>query len=112
MKFVLWLSLVAERAGCILNPTNASIAEMAGTLLNHWNSKKHAISRDVSTMPTRNLYFASYSLIICKLQDVGYLLALHSPYRQANKTKDRTSQFGRHCKNCTDIDKLLYDANV
>ena len=112
MKFVLWLSLVAERAGCILNPTNASIAEMAGTLLNHWNSKKHAISRDVSTMPTRNLYFASYSLIICKLQDVGYLLALHLPYRQANKTKDRASQFGRHCKNCTDIDKLLYDANV
>ena len=63
-------------------------------------------------MPTRNLYFASYSLIICKLQDVGFLLAQHSPYRQANKTKDRTSQFGRHCKNCTDIGKLLYDANV
>ena len=40
MKFVLWLSFVAERAGCILNPTDASIAEMAGTLLNHWNSKK------------------------------------------------------------------------
>ena len=44
MKFVLWLSFVAERAGRILNPTNTSIAEMAGTLLNHWNSKKHTIS--------------------------------------------------------------------
>ena len=98
MKFVLWLSFVAERAGHILNPTDTSIAEMAGTLLNHWNSKKHAISRDVSTMPTRNLYFASYSLIICKLQDIGCLLALHSPYRQANETKDRISHFGRRCK--------------
>lgn len=44
MKFVLWLSIVAERAGRILNPTNASIANMACELLNFWNRKKHTIS--------------------------------------------------------------------
>lgn len=44
MKFVLWLSIVAERGGSILNPTNAAIADMAEDLLNYWNRRKHTIS--------------------------------------------------------------------
>ena len=44
MKFVLWLSLVAERGGSILNPTNAAIADMAEDLFNYWNRRKHTIS--------------------------------------------------------------------
>lgn len=44
MKFVLWLSLVAERGGSILNPTNSAIADIAEGLFNYWNRRKHTIS--------------------------------------------------------------------
>lgn len=44
MKFVLWLSLVAERGGRILNPSNTSIADMAEYLLKYWNRQKHTVS--------------------------------------------------------------------
>ena len=44
MKFVLWLSIVAERGGRILNPTNSSFGDMAEELLDYWNQRKHTIS--------------------------------------------------------------------
>ena len=44
IRFVLWLSIVAERDMRIINPTNTSIAEMAVFLLNYWNRKKYTIS--------------------------------------------------------------------
>ncbi|MGN0281990.1 MAG: DUF3843 family protein [Prevotella sp.] len=44
MKFVIWLSIVAERCSSIVNPSNASIAALAEYLLNYWNSTKHAIT--------------------------------------------------------------------
>lgn len=44
MKFVLWLSIVAERNGMIVNPMNEGLMNMADALLDYWNHEKQHIS--------------------------------------------------------------------
>ena len=43
MRFVLWHSIVAEREGRMLNPTNDALAAMAQQLLCLWDEKKKRI---------------------------------------------------------------------
>ncbi len=43
MRFVLWHSIVAEREGRMLNPTNDALAAMAQQLLRLWDEKKKRI---------------------------------------------------------------------
>ena len=44
MKFMLWLSVAAERDGKMLNPTNQGLADMAQELLDLWDEQKDNIA--------------------------------------------------------------------